>query len=351
MSYQSIPEPRPRVHSSTLAQELEDIFYVDRYKFTDPVFVIDFASDYVRFLAFTKGENLEQFNDDLRENNDIKMRQSKSRHVINPCVAMCNDRIVIALLKADYYYELHTQHFMNCSEVKVIKTYHSTKAPTWINKVLCNRQFSSFRVGLISTSKEKEYIYAVCHNLFFIDDRLYLSANVNQNHYSALAVANYLTVVTNFLKNVGCTGYSTVYTKIDIHSPGNILLYVDRAVNFCSENWMGLLLLFTILFGGKIQTDKFYVELPSFRNFVEYFVNWEYDKKMKKELLNQAVAKTRAMELDNEIKAYDLEMRKKQMLNKAKELEEVSKQLNITTTNGNSTEPQTVLEVLDQHTA
>lgn len=350
MNYKSVPEPRPRIYDGALECELEDIFCVDRYRVNDPVFVIDFASDCVAFERFTEGENLDQLNEALREDCEVGLQQRQTKHVINPCVAMCDDKMAIVLLKADYCNMLHAKYVTNCSEVKKIRSFSSKGALILHYEACRNMQCSFFKVGLITSLKDKESIYSVCHNLFFVGDRLYLSANVNRSQYSALDVANYLTATTTLIKDIGCTENLNVYTKIDIHSPGNILFYIDRAIRFCTENWMGILVLFIILAGGKLKTGKFCVELPSFINLVDYFCNWENKRKIEKELAKQASAKTKEMELNNELKALEIDLRRQRLLRESRDVVKLRDQLGATPANGNSTDPQKVLDVVEKHT-
>lgn len=350
MGYMTMPNPNDsRASKTAIEKQLKQSFRIKRFKSRYPILAIDFGKNHAEYCALLKGDRLDKLNCELE--NQFIGNCSAQRKVMAKNIAIIITENEVALTEVQFTYIINRieRYITSLDNICLLETFRSRMVPSFIKEITYSEKFLAFQLGIIDDITLKETIYSSLYSLFYIDQRLYINANVALMRYPALLVADYLTSITTFLHSVGCTPHRKVYTKIDIHSPGNILVFIEDALSICSENWVGLALAFICIFGGEAKTPIGSIKFPSIRNFIEYFANWEYERKMKEEDIKQKEAETVSKYQDNVIKDQEIRKREYDLIRQAAEIQRITQELNIATPFSPQPDPKTMLNIVNEH--
>lgn len=349
MSYMTLPNPSSKASKTEVERKLKNAFQIKQFNPRSPILAIDFGCNYPDYCALLDGSGIDKLNSVLKRQATSKF--DGWRKVSTKIISVIMSYDEVAMVEVEFTYAtINGKQHVACAfdNICLLQKFRYPYVPSCIENITYTEMFSSFQLAIISDINLKESIYSVLYNLFYIGRRLYVNANVKLIRYPTLLVAEYLTAITSLLQNVGCAKQTRVFTKIDIHSPGNILVYIEDALRICSDNWFGLLIVFVCIFGGEVNTTTGSFKMPSVRNLIEYFVNWDYERKMKAEALRQEMTKTLSGTQDIIIKNQDIQERENELWLQAQEMKRIAKDLNVPMPSAQQANLQAILDIVNE---
>lgn len=191
--------------------------------------------------------------------------------------------------------------------IKTIRSFNKENSPFIISS-LPHSYFND--VHIISDTATKSQLIGLIHPCFFLDNTLYISIHTQSKKHSAVQISKLLRATSDLLNEFCILDVNDIQTCITLMSPGNVLFFLESAIEFIENNWQGVLLLYILLFGGTYTNGDFSIEAPSIRNFISHILNHKMNKKMKefeltKKELELKKLKIEVDSLEKQIQAED----------------------------------------------
>lgn len=205
--------------------------------------------------------------------------------------------LICILKKTDNEYALISIIF-NGFEVAKSKTLRIFKHPHIPSELMELSDKNSNDIILITRSSLLISLYGLVYPIFSIDDKIYLSFFVRQNHYSAITIGKFLESAAFLLSELTDIDPKGINAKLTLKSPGDIVLYFLSNIK---DNWMIILLLFILTFGGKYEAKDISIESPSIRNLIMSILDYKNKKRLRE-------LEVREKELDIEKKEQEINL-------------------------------------------
>lgn len=235
--------------------------------------------------------------------------------------------------------------------VKTIRSFDKVNSPFIISS-LPHSYFND--VHIISDTAIKSHLLGLIHPCFFIDNTLYISIYTQSQKHSAVQIGKLLRATSDLLNEVCILDVEDIQTSITLMSPGNVLIFLESALEFIEDNWAGVLLLYIFLFGGTYTKGDFSIETPSIRNFISHIINHKMNKKMKeleftKKELEVKKLKIEVSSLEKQIQAEEesIDTSMELISDAAQTLTEVASDINISITDNEYIDLNEIMSILE----
>lgn len=161
---------------------------------------------------------------------------------------------------------------------------------------LLSINYDHMEANTVAVLKYSIPILNLIHNIYILGNNLYINIPCNSNVYLLKDISQLLTILNNLLEN-----NQKILIQTRLNSPGEILLAIQDAFKFLSENQISLFLIALVLFGGKFTGEKYSFETPSLKNFIDYLQNLGYEKALNQLHLDKIKEDLRKTKLENDL--------------------------------------------------
>ena len=204
---------------------------------------------------------------------------------------------ICILSKADKEYAyisitLDGEHVTNSKTLRILK---SPYVPSVLKEL--SDQISTDLQPITSLSLLIS-LYGLLYPIYKIKDTLYLSVMVNREHYSAITFGKLLEQSVLLLSELTDIDPVKINVKTTLKSPGYYILY---ALSEIEQNWMAILCLFVLIFGGKYEAKGMSIESPSIKCFIMSILDHKHQKRLRE-------LEVKEKELDLKIKEQEIEL-------------------------------------------
>lgn len=333
-------------------KKLVEAFTIYKYHSYEPVFFFDFE-DTNLYKQFIAGVNIDEINSTLcgadSKKEELSSGNKRTNNVL--CVVKSKSLISIVTIKAEY---VKTQQKPNVAiickihTINLLRSLNRPNAPSWVNYMPIGISYDLFSISTIRNYRIKHQVYSLAHNCYIADNILYLSIYMNKSKYCAKDLSLFLSSVGNLFELLCDVPVNRIYTQVDLHSPGNVLFVIENGVQFFKSNWQGLLIIFLLIFGGQISTDKFSIEFPSIKNFIAFFLNWKYNLRKKELEIEEQTEQIASQKLANKKAALELIKQASLIVQENGEtIKGLSQKMNAILSNDNAPNIEDILDILD----
>ena len=188
---------------------------VSHYKSSTPIYVIDFGRNAMEYHSFTSGHNLDTVNSVIKS----RLRRSLSsenlysskficviKSTVNTSIARISGLICRRVLSDPHYRFIRpsdtTYTIYECQDVEILRRFKNNKLPPCIANLSGGFYSSVVNIDAVKDKAVFDFVYPSIHNLYSIDNNLFLSIDVNKDYYLATDIACYLSSISNYLKIV-----------------------------------------------------------------------------------------------------------------------------------------------------